>query len=294
MVVYDSELVSFEPGTQSEQVQDANYQVRFVSNPTTRLVCDNRSKGYIFSHPDRQETQKIPQVRFRGQTLPVLCSSILAGSGPPNVHKVYQRSSGPTSAPGLLNFELPRRLADSNPIAGSDTKTSRFSAQSFSKPGTTYESMEECSATQPTNYVSGGFSYDAGMLISRTCADVTDLSQSVQDRASGAHGLMSQIIVYDVGSVPCSSVGPAPHATVSVVDQEPEGFISLPSALQDHCDAQGLPRSETVEKISVPPERSPVGSGPSSQDYNDRRIPYGLGGVPQCGESGQRNSGVGI
>ncbi len=78
MVVYDSGLASFEPGTQSEQVQDANYKVHFVSNPPTRLVCDNRSKGYIFSHPDRQETQKITQVRFRGQTLPVLCSSVLA------------------------------------------------------------------------------------------------------------------------------------------------------------------------------------------------------------------------
>ncbi len=81
----------------------------------------------------------------------------------------------------------------------------------------------------------------------------------------------------DVGSVPCSSVGPAPHATVPVVDQVPEGFTSLPSAPQDHSDAQRLPRSEAVEKTSVPPERSPAGSVPSSQDYNGH-IPDGLGG----------------
>ncbi len=81
----------------------------------------------------------------------------------------------------------------------------------------------------------------------------------------------------DVGSVPCSSVGPAPHATIPVVDQVPEGFTSLPSAPQDHSDAQRLPRSEAVEKTSVPPERSPAGSVPSSQDYNGH-IPDGLGG----------------
>ncbi len=122
------------------------------------------------------------------------------------------------------------------------------------------------------------------MPISRMCAVVADLSQSVQDRVSGACGLISQIVGYDVGSVPCSSVGPAPHATVPVVDQVPEGFTSLPSALQDHCDAQRLPRSEAVEKTSVPPERSPAGSVPSSQDYNGH-IPDGLGrgGDVQCG-----------
>ncbi len=227
--------------------------------------------------------RKFLRFAFEGKAYQYCVLAFWLARTPLNIHKVYRRSSGPTSAPWRQDFELPRRLVDSNPIAGSGAKTSRLSAQSFSKSGTKYESTEERSATQPTNYVSGGghgFSYDAGMPISRTCAVVTDLSQSVQDRASGAHGLMSQIIVYDVGSVPCSSVGPAPHATVSVVDQEPEGFISLQSALQDHCDAQGLPRSETVEKISVPPERSPVGSMPSSQDYNDRRIPYGLRGGP--------------
>ncbi len=119
---------SLEPGIQSEQVQDANCKVHFVSNPTKRLVCDHRSKRCIFSHPDRQETQEIPQVRFRGQSLPVLCSSVLAGSGPPNVHKVYGHSSGPTLAPGCPNIELPRRLADLNSIAGSGADISRLSA----------------------------------------------------------------------------------------------------------------------------------------------------------------------
>ncbi len=105
--------------------------------------------------------------------------------------------------------------------------------------------------------------------------NVADLSQSVQDRASGSRGLMSQII-----ASPVVQLGLLHMRLFQVVNQEPEGFTSLPSAPQDHGDVQRLPRSETVEKTSVPPEKSPTGSVPSSQDYNDRRIPYGLGGGP--------------
>ncbi len=101
-----------------------------------------------------------------------------------------------------------------------------------------------------------------------------NLSQSVQDRASGARGLMSQII-----ASPVVQLGLLHMRPFQVVNQEPEGFTSLPSAPQDQGDVQRLPRSETVEK-TVPPETSPAGSVPSSQEYNDRRIPYGLGGDP--------------
>ncbi len=108
----DSGLASFESCAQSEQVQDANSKVHFVSDPTARLVCDHRSKGCILSHPDRQETQENPQVRFRGQSLPVFCSSVWTGSGPSNIYKVYGCSSGPIMAPGHLNFDLLGRLTN--------------------------------------------------------------------------------------------------------------------------------------------------------------------------------------
>ncbi len=55
MVVCDSGLASLESRAKSEQIQDANSKVHLVSDSTLRLVCDHRSKGCIFSHPDHQE-----------------------------------------------------------------------------------------------------------------------------------------------------------------------------------------------------------------------------------------------
>ncbi len=84
---------------------------------------------------------------------------------------------------------------------------------------------------------------------------------------------MSQIVVSDSGSIPCGSAGSAPYATVPVVDQQPECFTSLLSALQNYGDTQRFPCSKTVEKSSVPSERSPVESVSSSQNYHDRTHP---------------------
>ncbi len=58
--------------------------------------------------------------------------------------------------------------------------------------------------------------------------NVADLSQSVQDRASGARGLMSQII-----ASPVVQLGLLHMRPFQVVNQEPEGFTSLLSG--DHC-----------------------------------------------------------
>ncbi len=83
-----------------------------------------------------------------------------------------------------------------------------------------------------------------------------------------------------MAGIPCGSAGSAPYATVPVVDQQPECFTSLLSALQNYGDTQRFPCSKTVEKSSVPSERSPVGSVSSSQNYHDGRIPDGLEDSP--------------
>ncbi len=52
---------------QSEQVQDADSKVHFVSDPTRRLVCDHRSKGFILSHSDFTRHRKLLRFAFGGK-----------------------------------------------------------------------------------------------------------------------------------------------------------------------------------------------------------------------------------
>ncbi len=154
----------------------------------------------------------------------------------------------------------------------------------------TNEPTKECSAASPaSNIFRGrhGFSHDAGTSVSRTCAVITDLFKSVQDRTSSPGRTMSQIVGSDGGSIPCSSAGSAQYATVPVVDQQPECFTSLSSASQNYGDTQRFSCSKTVEKIQVPSERSPAGSMSSSQNYHNRCVDA------QFGESGQESSRAG-
>ncbi len=180
---------------------------------------------------------------------------------------------------GHLHFELLRRLANISSIPRSGTMTSRLSSQSSTDPGTTNEPTKECSAALPANNIFGGrhgFSHDACTSVSCTCAVITDLCKSVQDRMSSPGRSMSQIVGSDGGSIPCNSAGSAPYATDPVVDQQPEYFTSLSSASKNYGDTQRSSCSKTVEKTPVPSERSPAVSLSSSQNYHDGR----LGGSP--------------
>ncbi len=106
------------------------------------------------------------------------------------------------------HFELLGRLANISSIPRSGTETSRLSAWSSMDPGTTNEPTKECSAASPAN---------AGTFVFHTCAVIADLSKSVQDRMSSPFKIVSQIVGSDGGSIPFSSAGCAPYATVSVV-----------------------------------------------------------------------------
>ncbi len=103
-----------------------------------------------------------------------------------------------------------------------------------------------------------------GTSVSRMCAVMTGLSKSVQDRTSSPYRIVSQIVVSDGGSIPCSSAGT--YATLSVVDQVPQRFTSLSSASQNYEDTQRFLCSKTMEKTPVPSEKIPTGSVSLSQN----------------------------
>ncbi len=60
-----------EPLPQILQVQNVDNQDDCVSDPIGGLVRDNRSQGRIFSRRNIATTQEVPEVRFRGRSLPV-------------------------------------------------------------------------------------------------------------------------------------------------------------------------------------------------------------------------------
>ncbi|KAI2665988.1 hypothetical protein H4Q32_009729 [Labeo rohita] len=132
------------------------------------------------------------------------------------------------------------------------------------------------------NLFGGGprFAHDAGTSVPHTCTFVTYLSEPIQVGASSPGRFMSQIVATDGGSIPCSSVRPAPHAAVSVVVQESEHFTSFSSTPQNYGDAQRLSRFKVTEETPFPSGGSPARSVLSMQNFHGRRIPYGLRGGP--------------
>ncbi len=81
-----------------------------VSYSTKRLVCHDRSEGCILSYSDHQETQEVPQIRFRGQSVSITCPSFRISPGSTNLHEMHGRSSGSVAAAGCSSAKLPGRL----------------------------------------------------------------------------------------------------------------------------------------------------------------------------------------
>ncbi len=78
------------------EVQDADDKNHHVSESGRGLVCHYRTKGCIFSHPDRSATQEVPSVCLWREGLPIQYRCL----GAENVHKMYGCCTGPFEALG--------------------------------------------------------------------------------------------------------------------------------------------------------------------------------------------------
>ncbi len=105
-----------EPLPQNLQVKNVGNQDDCVSDPIGGLVRDNRSQGRIFSRRNLATTQEVPEVRFRGRSLPVSGSSVRPSFVTPHVHEMHGCSTGSSATPGHPHFKLHRRLADSGSV----------------------------------------------------------------------------------------------------------------------------------------------------------------------------------
>ncbi|KAK2868642.1 hypothetical protein Q7C36_000513 [Tachysurus vachellii] len=71
------------------QVQDAHAQGDRVPDQLRGLVCDDRPQRCLFSHKHSARAQEVPQVRFRGRSVPVLCPSFWPSHFTTHVFEVH-------------------------------------------------------------------------------------------------------------------------------------------------------------------------------------------------------------
>lgn len=112
------------------------------------FVCGYWSEGCILSRPDRQETQEVPQVRFRGQSLSIPFGLSLA---PRMFTKCMDAVLALLQLSGHPNIELSGWLADISSITGSGDSASGLGARSLEEPRTVGEPSKECPATMSAN-----------------------------------------------------------------------------------------------------------------------------------------------
>ncbi len=120
-------------------LNDASSNVNFETNrPTDQIrgvVCHNRSQGRILSHIHHSMSQEVPEVRFWGQSIPVLGSSVRSSIITLHFHKMRRCSPSTSSASGYSHYELHRRLVDSSSVASAGSTASRYRAGPYERVG---------------------------------------------------------------------------------------------------------------------------------------------------------------
>ena len=268
------------PYNQSTQVQDVNRQDGRVANSASRLVYHDRSEGRIFSYRDFATTQEIPEVRFRGRSIPVSGSSFRPSLITPHVHKMHGCSAGSITTPGHSHFELYRRLADTSAIArdGATTQGHRVSSSSFS--GVETQHREECSLSGPENDLSRdrlGFDHDAGTTVSRSDRDHSADHEQGQARPGSHCSSVSKDVRFHGFSIHGDSFGAVAHETVSVVAKSQRISSESQSSKANKSDAPRASYTISVDQTPVPCLGSHSRGTVSSQTANDRCLPVGLG-----------------
>ena len=89
---------------------------------------------------------EVPEVCFRGQSIPISSSSIRPGFITPHFHQMRGCSSGASAPPGYSHHELHRRLVDFSSVALDGGSTSRRCSRPYERVGVTAERQEECAS----------------------------------------------------------------------------------------------------------------------------------------------------
>ncbi len=211
-----------EPLPQNIQVQNAYNQDDCFSHPIGGLVCDNRAKGRLFSYRNIASTQEVPEVRFRGRSLPVSGSSIRPSLVTPHIHEMHGCSSGSSTTPGHPHFKLHRRLADSGSISGASASTSGCHPSSSRISGVETQRQEKRSLScSEDNVFRGrmGFDRDAGTAVSCTRRIHSEHPKEHQARPESHGSSLSESARTHGSCIHGDTFWPPAHEIVSVVAQ---------------------------------------------------------------------------
>ncbi len=98
---------------------------QFVSQIRTEDWFVMISQGCILPYIHPSSTQEVPEVCFRGRSIPVLGSSVRPVTLTPHFHKVSGCCLGSVATPGHPHTELHRRLVDFSSVRADGVSASR-------------------------------------------------------------------------------------------------------------------------------------------------------------------------
>ncbi len=262
------------------EVQDAHSQASGVSDQVKGLVCDHRSKRCILPCLHLSSTQEVPEVCFRGRSLPILGSSVGPCTLTLNFHEVCGCCSGSTATPWHPHTQLYQRLVDSGSIGADSGLTSRCRSCPYERVGVKTKRQEKCAFSITEDHLSGrgvGFDHDAGTAVS--CSDRIDphCSRESQRRPVTHCQAVSKTAGSDGSCVQQDTFWPAVHETPTVVAQDQWVFPEGKSALHDQGHVVMLSCLRHVEETLVLVTGPGTGSSLSSRNVNDGRVPHRLG-----------------
>ncbi len=207
----------------ASEVQNAHCQTGRVSDQVRGLVCHDRSKRRLFSCLHPSQSQKVPEVCFQGQSLPVSGSSLRLSTLTPYFHEVCGCCSGSSATPGHPHTQLHRRLVDFSSSRADGGSTSRCCSRSYERVGVKTKRQEKCAFSITEDHLSGrgvGFDHDAGTSVS--CSDRVDphCSRESQRRPVTYCQAVSKAAGSDGSCVQRDTFWPAVHETPTVVAQD--------------------------------------------------------------------------
>ncbi len=129
---------------QAAQVQNVNFETNRAADQIRGLFFHHESQGRILPHIHPSVSQEVPEVRFWGQSIPILGSSVRLSIITPHFHEMRRCSPGASSPSGYSHYELHRWLVDSSSVASVGSAASRCRSGPHERVRVTAKCQKEC------------------------------------------------------------------------------------------------------------------------------------------------------
>ncbi len=245
------------------QVQDVNFETNHATDQIRGLVCHNRSQGRILPHIHPSVSQEVPEVCFRGQSLPISGSSVRPSIITPHFYKMHRCGSGASASSGYSHIELHRRMVDSSSDASVGSSVSRCRSCPHERIGVTAKRQEECAFSTTEDHFLGVAWDSTSMQVRLSPAGIESILSAVKkDKARPVTHCqtVSETDRFYGSSIQRDIFWTAVHETPAVVAKDQRVFPEGQPVLHDQGHAAMLTCLGNVEETLVPVPGSRVGS----------------------------------